>query len=143
MNPRGEEEREETRIIFGDLLNKMFGLWRKRNGKGGIIWRRNDMMTSTNNNDNWVVIVQAFLKGRVLLFGDQSFSIRRVSDLGFFLLLHFFRLLHHPDVTSSGASADRLAPHSILLPGNTFGEKKSFDHTGTLACDVITVEGRK
>ena len=90
LNPRGEEEREETRIIFGDLLNKMFGLWRKRNGKGEIIWRRNDMMTSTNNNDNWVVIVQAFLKGRVLLFGDQSFSIRRVSDLGVFLLLHFF-----------------------------------------------------
>ena len=40
MNPRGEEEREETRIIFGDLLNKMFGLWRKRNGKGEIIWRK-------------------------------------------------------------------------------------------------------
>ena len=52
-------------------------------------------------------------------------------------------LLHHPDVARSGASADRLAPHSILLPGNTFGEKKSFDHTGTLAFDVITVEGRK
>ena len=64
-----------------------------------------------------------------------------VYSYGMYNNIH--RLLHHPDVTRSGASADRLAPHSILLPGNTFGEKKSFDHTGTLAFDVITIEGRK
>ena len=64
LNPRGEEEREETRIIFGDLLNKMFGLWSRRNRKGGVICRRNDMMTSTTNNDNWVNNEQATFLNR-------------------------------------------------------------------------------